>query len=500
MRISNTVACQESALGNKSFQTFNPLANKHLEGDIVEATIDEAARAVMLAQQDFFKYAAISGTQRALFLRTIADEMEQIRVAIVQRYTAETALPKARAEGELGRTQFQLRLYADLAENESWHQKRSDEANNLVKTQIPLGPVVVFGASNFPLAYSTAGGDTASALAVGCPVIVKGHPLHAGTGDLVSRAIVKAAHKTQMPTGVFSNLNSANIEIGQFLVSNPAIKAVGFTGSISGGRALYDLASARPEPIPVFAEMGSVNPVVLFPGKLHDDAQEIAKTLADSILLGVGQFCTSPGIIFGLEGSDFTHFSAAMAKALHQHTPSCMIHPDLHRAFEVKRQMFIHDLDAQLVMEHEGATAPQFASQTIMKTTAAKFISDQRLQEEVFGPFCLLVSCGSLPEMQKAIASLHGQLTGSIFANETELKSEKEFVQTITNRVGRLIFNGVPTGVAVSKAMQHGGPYPASTDSRFGAVGHDALARWTRPVAYQNFPESLKDILPNTKN
>ena len=486
--IGNTL----SAKGSKTYQTFNPKANTKNTTSFVEATPEEIDAAVALASQAFDTYQKVSGAKRAEFLNTIADEMEALGDTLVDMYVSESGLPEGRAKGERGRTLGQLRMFADLIQTEGWRNPTiSGEHNELRQYLIPLGPVVVFGASNFPLAYSTAGGDTASALAAGCPVIVKSHPMHAGTGELVARAVQRAAEKTGMPDGVFSNLNSAGIEVGVQLVKHPKVKAVGFTGSIKGGRALYDLAAERDEPIPVFAEMGSINPVIITQNAVEARASEIAQTYADSITLGVGQFCTNPGLIIGVASTEFTHFINDLGEKTAAIDAHCMLHPNIHTAYEKNGKSVISQPDATIVAVHQGTVEENYAQAKITTVSGDAFLKNSKLHQEVFGPFSLVVQCKNEAQLLEIISTLEGQLTGTIIAQEEDYKDLSPLIERLQNRVGRIVFNGVPTGVAVVDAMTHGGPYPASTDSRFTAVGNQSIKRWVRPFSFQDFPEQL---------
>ncbi|WGK66225.1 aldehyde dehydrogenase (NADP(+)) [Croceiramulus getboli] len=491
----NTIGFQHKASGSNTFQTYDPVADQKLPETFYEATAQEVDEAVHLASQAFQTYSQSSGRSRAAFLRAIAQEMLEMGDGLLDQYVKESGLPRGRAEGERGRTVNQLRLFADLVETDDWRishkESKKEGAPDLRKLQLPMGPVAVFGASNFPLAFSTAGGDTASALAAGCPVLVKSHPMHAGTGALVAQAITRAAQQTAMPEGVFSNLLSSGIEVGQQLVKHPGVKAIGFTGSHKAGRALYDLAAGRREPIPVFAEMGSVNPVLLSPRSLGARAQEIAEALAGSVTLGAGQFCTNPGIIMGIVGKEWDQFLTQLQTALQQKEAQCMLHPNIKKQFVKEEEKMLGQSTVRAQIERsiksEGNTIlPQLAV-----VQGSEFISNPALQEEVFGPFTLAVACQNEEELLIAIEHLQGQLTGSLYAESDELGALKSWSLALQKRVGRMIFNEVPTGVDVSAGMHHGGPYPASTDARFTAVGTHAIYRWVRPVCFQNYPEEL---------
>ncbi len=490
----NYIGYAQSANGDTTYHTFNPKENAKNAPTFYEATTQEIDSAVSLAHKAFSSFRKTSGAQRAQFLKAIANEIEALGDTLFTTYMSETGLPEGRAKGECGRTLGQLRMFAALVQNEDWRNPTiSGESQELKQLLIPLGPVVVFGASNFPLAYSTAGGDTASALAAGCPVIVKSHPMHAGTGELVANAIVKAAKDTGMPEGVFSNLNSAGIEVGVQLVKHPQVKAVGFTGSIKGGRALYDLASQRAEPIPVFAEMGSINPVIITQNALENRSAEIAQTYADSITLGVGQFCTNPGLILGVASPQMAEFVNDLGAKTASIDPYCMLHPNIHNAFESNGEDVLSQNEIQLVASYQGDTEPAFAKAKIATVPGAVFLKNTKLHQEVFGPFSLVVQCKDEAELLDIIEQLEGQLTGTIIAQEEDYASLSPIIERLQDRVGRIVFNGVPTGVAVVDAMTHGGPYPASTDSRFTAVGNQSIKRWVRPFSYQGFP---KELLP----
>jgi len=493
--IGNTL----SAEGNKTYKTFNPQLNIENEHTFYEATSDEINEAVELAAKAFKSFRHTSGKQKADFLNAIADEILALDDELINVYCSESGLPEGRAKGERGRTVFQLRSFADLVAEGSWVEATIDTAipdrqplpkSDIRKMNIPLGPVVVFGASNFPLAYSTAGGDTAAAFAAGCPVIVKSHPMHAGTGELVASAIIKAANKTNMPNGVFSNLNSSGIEVGVQLVKHPEMKAVGFTGSIRGGRALLDLAAQREEPIPVFAEMGSINPVIMLPNALKNRSESLAKTYASSITLGTGQFCTNPGLIIGIKGNDLTNFISTLANEIVKIEPSCMLHPNIYGAYESNKAKALAQPELSVVANYDTDVKENYARQAITTVEGKTFLANSTLHQEVFGPFSMVVQCENVEQMEAIISNLEGQLTGTLIA-DGEAEQYSNIISALQNRVGRLIYNGVPTGVEVCPSMVHGGPYPASTDSRFTAVGINSIKRWVRPFSFQDWPNQL---------
>ncbi len=498
----NYIGFSQQAEGNTTYKTINPKLNLENEWTFTEATKEEIDSAVNLAWSAFKSFRNTPESDRAAFLNAIADEIEALGDALVSVYCAESGLPEGRANGERNRTVFQLRSFAEMLQNDAWKQVAIDTAisdrspapkPDLRRSVLPLGPVAVFGSSNFPLAYSTAGGDTASALAVGCPVVVKSHPMHAGTGELIAGAIVRAAQKTNMPNGIFSNLNSKGIEVGQQLVQHAKIKAVGFTGSIRGGRALLDLAARREEPIPVFAEMGSINPVVITQNALVANGTKWAETYAGSITLGTGQFCTNPGLILGIDSPELTNFIDVLAQKIVTIDPMVMLHPNIKSAYtrlksEVTSQDGVNVLSSPVVVE------TNYADQAVAVVTGEKFFSNPKLHTEVFGPFSIVVKCQNEAELLEIIENLEGQLTGTILGEESDLSNLDAIVDEMRQRVGRLIFNGVPTGVEVCPSMNHGGPYPSSTDPRFTAVGTHSVRRWLRLISYQNMPTSL---LPN---
>ncbi|WP_297763264.1 aldehyde dehydrogenase (NADP(+)) [uncultured Muriicola sp.] len=496
----NIIGFTRSKRGTNTFKTINPILNIENEMVYYEAAPEEIQEAVSLAHKASLIYAETSYKHRAKFLMAIADEIMALDQTLIAQYCSETGLPEGRAKGERGRTVNQLRMFAQILDEGSFVEASIDTAQperlpvpkvDLRKILVPLGPVAVFGASNFPLAYSSAGGDTASALAAGCPVIVKGHPMHAGTGSMVSSAIIKAAKDTSMPEGVFSHLNSSGHEVGEALLKNPFLKAVGFTGSINGGRALFDLAAQRKEPIPVFAEMGSVNPVVLLPEILKTENEKWAKTVAQSVTLGSGQFCTNPGILMGIKNSDLNRFTEILAREIKEVVPASMLHPAIANKYDDGRSQMQQQKGTSLVVEFSKETNPNVGRPAILKVSAAEFRENPKLHQEVFGPFSLLVECQNIEDLERCVELLEGQLTASVIGTTEELRGYDFLLKQLEARVGRLVFNGVPTGVEVSASMQHGGPYPSTTDSRFTAVGDDAIKRWLRPVCYQNCPDEL---------
>ncbi len=496
-----------SATGKTTFKTFNPKQNIGNDWVFAEASLIEINKAVELASEAFKVYQTFSGERKSNFIMEISNEILALGDELIKTYCLESGLSKQRAIVERTRTVFQLQSFAKLAKEGSWVEASIDTADlarkpvpkvDLRKMLVSLGPVVVFGASNFPLAYSTAGGDTAAALAAGCPVIVKSHPMHAGTGELIASAIIKAASTTGMPNGVFSNLNSSGIEVGQLLVKHSKVKAVGFTGSIQGGRALYDLAAKRDEPIPVFAEMGSVNPVILLPEAIEYNAEKWANMYANSITLASGQFCVNPGLIFGIKSNTLNKFMEVLANEIIKIEPSCMLHPNIIDAYETKKNITLNQDGIATIGAYENETKKNYGRQLIATVEGEVFLSNATLHQEVFGPYSLVVQCKNINELEEIIAKLEGQLTGTIISENNEIEKYGNIISALQNRVGRIIFNGVPTGVEVCNSMVHGGPYPASTDSRFTAVGVNSIKRWVRPVSFQNWPNHLlPDSLKN---
>lgn len=453
------------------------------------------------AAEAFKIYRKVSGKEKALFLRTIAQNLLDLGDSLIQIAHQETNIPEVRLIGERTRTCFQLETNARLLEEGSWVEARIDTAlpnrqpmprPDIRKMLIPIGPVVVFGASNFPFAYSTAGGDTASALAAGCPVVVKGHPAHAKTSEMVAEAVLKAVSACGLPDGTFAHVAGHSFEVGRALVLHPVTKAVGFTGSLNGGKALFDLANQRPEPIPVFSEMGSINPVVLMPQKLNAEASQVALTYSNSITLGMGQFCTNPGLILAINNPDLDTFIETLSQAIEQVAPAAMLNAGIYQNFEGKRTVALSQegvkTEVESLVEKTGIIQ---ATPTIASVSSSIFLENPTLHQEVFGPYSLIVKCTDLDNLLQVIEHLEGQLTSTLMATEEELEENPAIFETLRNICGRLIFNGVPTGVEVCYAMQHGGPFPATTDARFGAVGPDAIKRWVRPASFQNFPENL---------
>lgn len=487
----NFIGISESSAGTESIQAVDPSTNKPLEESFFIATDDEINRAVSAAKKAYQTYSTVSGEVKATFLDTIADEILNLGDTLIQRASRESGLTNGRFEGERGRTVGQLRMFAELLREGSWVDARLDTKEMDIRNmQFPLGPVVVFGASNFPLAFSTAGGDTASALAAGCPVIVKAHESHPGTNELVARAILKAAEKTEgIPNGVFSSLNG-KADLGQKLVQHPDVKAIGFTGSLKAGNAIYKSAAQRSEPIPVYAEMGSVNPVFLLSGKVNNSPEELAEQYSQSVTLGNGQFCTKPGLLIGVKSEGLNSFKIKLAGLLNDYTPDCMLNEGIAKNYAGKRDHFFNLQEVQTLTNGANEEGLNRAA-SLASVDASHFLSNKELWEEVFGPFTLVVECEDDEQLKTLAKNLKGQLTITLMGEEYELNEQSELLHLCRQRAGRIIFNGVPTGVAVVPSMHHGGPYPATTDSKFTSVGTGAIRRFTRPVAFQDVNEKL---------
>jgi len=492
----------------ETFRAFDPTTGTEIEPAFHSATLDELDRAAALADAARIPYSDVSPNDRANFLRKIADNIEALGDTLIERASLETSLPNARFVGERGRTCGQLRSFADLLDEGSWVDARIDNAipdrQPIAKPDVrsmlrPVGPAAVFCASNFPLAYSVAGGDTASALAAGCPVIVVGHTAHAGTAELVGIALADAANECGMPEGVFSLLFSSSYEIGQALVKHSAIKAVGFTGSRKGGRALMDIAAARDEPIPVYTEMSSVNPTFILPSAIKERGDAIVAGLHVSVTGGVGQFCTKPGLVF-LPNGDSEEFISNFKSQISNTAPSPLLTGGIQKAYN---QSSTHRAgEVETTSANEETNLPGFSvNPSVFETSAIEFLNTPDLNEEIFGPTTLLIRSNEKTELLKIARSLEGQLTASVHGTEDDLKEYAELIDILETKVGRLIFNGFSTGVEVCPSMVHGGPYPATSDGRSTAVGTRAITRFSRLVCYQNFPQSalpdeLKDGNP----
>jgi NADP-dependent aldehyde dehydrogenase len=468
--------------------------------DFSEATESEVNSAILKAAVAFQEYRETDASRRADLLDCVADEIENAGTALIERCCAETGLPEARITGERGRTTNQLRLFADLLREGSWVNARIDTGNperkpvpkpDVRRMEVALGPTGIFGASNFPLAFSVAGGDTASALAAGCTVVVKAHPAHPGTSELVGKAIRNAILDCKLPDGTFSMVHGQSVEVGMSIVTNPNIKAVGFTGSFSGGKALFDAAVRREVPIPVFAEMGSINPVFILPGAMRIKSKEIAEGLAASITMGVGQFCTNPGLVITEKCDSTDMFYNKLSESILHYEAGTMLTKAIHHAYKkgvdrMKRQSGVRQMALGKSRKRELDGIP-----SVFQVNSTDFLYNKHLEEEVFGPSSLVVSAKDKKDMVSIASKIKGHLTASLFASDEELASYQDLIRILEQKVGRLIINGFPTGVEVCHAMNHGGPYPATTDSRTTSVGTASIYRFTRPVCYQNFPDKL---------
>ena len=457
-------------------------------------------RACAAAEEAFWSYGSATRAERAAFLRAIAEEIEARAEAITEIGTQETGLPVARLQGERGRTVGQLRLFADHIEKGDYLDRRHDAAlpdrqpaprPDIKLAQRPIGPVAVFGASNFPLAFSTAGGDTAAALAAGCPVVVKGHSAHPGTGEIVAQAIDAAIKRTGAHPGVFSLIQGGDRKVGEALVQNPHIKAVGFTGSLAGGRALFNLCAARPEPIPFFGELGSVNPMFLLPGAVKARAEALGAGWAGSLTMGAGQFCTNPGVAVVVDGPDAERFIAAAKEGLAKVGPQTMLTDGIAQAYRDGQARFQSRNAVEPI--YETSSEGRSASPNLYETTAERFMADHALSEEVFGPLALVVRAPSVDSLSEIAKGFEGQLTATIHMEGGDLPEAKKLLPILERKAGRLLVNGFSTGVEVVDSMVHGGPYPASTNFGATSVGTLSIRRFLRPVSYQNFPEGLLD-------
>lgn len=461
-------------------------------------TVDLVNRACEAAEEAFWSYGYSSAASRAAFLNTIADEIEARAEAITEIGSSETGLPTARLQGERGRTTGQLRLFAEHILKGDYLDMRFDPAQpdrqplpraELRMIQRPIGPVAVFGASNFPLAFSTAGGDTAAALAAGCPVVVKGHSAHPGTGEIIAEAIHAAIQKCGVHPGVFSLIQGGRRDVGTALVQHPRIKAVGFTGSLAGGRALFDLCAQRPEPIPFFGELGSVNPMFILPQALAARGEEIAKGWAGSLTMGAGQFCTNPGIAVIPRGAEGDALVGAMAEALKAVGPQVMLTQGIAKAYRDGQARFDSRNSVRAVYRTESEG--RIANPNLYEVQAEAFLEDQALSEEVFGPLALVVRVGSAEDMPQLARGFEGQLTSTIHMDAGDEDLVRALLPVLERKAGRILFNGFPTGVEVVDAQVHGGPYPASTNFGATSVGTLAIRRFLRPVAYQSLPSAL---------
>ena len=502
----NLIAGQESSLGTAKFRSTAPASGEPLEPAYAEATPQEIERAVALADSCVEYLTSVPAAQIAGLLERIAVEIETLGEELIDRAAKETGLPVARLTGERARTTGQLRLFAELVKDGYWKGVRKDAAlpdrqparrPDLRRTLVPIGPVAVWPASNFPLAFSVAGGDTASALAASCPVIVKAHPGHPGTSELTATAVMRAIAHSGLPAGMFSLMHGASPEVSLALIQHPQIAAGAFTGSLGAGRALFDAAARRPVPIPFFAEMGSVNPLVLLRDVLEQRGEALAEGLFQSVTLGFGQFCTCPGLVLAVEGPELERFAQALRAKFQAGQPGAMLTPSIARSYRSA---------GERISGLRGVAAyrnPELASRdgvpVLFETTDATFLEHEDLRHEVFGPATILVRCESSKRMKDLAKHLEGSLTATIHGTPRDLEENRPLLAVLTRKAGRLVFNGFPTGVEVCGAMQHGGPYPATTDARFTSVGSTAIERFARPVTFQDcppefLPPELRDV------
>ena len=506
---TSIIGSRRGAAGSSTFRAYEPRTGQTLAPDFFYASAEEIETTVRLAHEAFATYGHLPGREKAAFLRAIAAGMEAVAPQLIERAEQETALPQARLQGETARTCGQLRLFAKLVEDGSWVNARIDrpdaERKPLPKPDLrsmlrPLGPVVVFAPSNFPLAFSVAGGDTASALAGGNPVIVKAHGAHPGTSEIVGEIIQKSARECGLPEGVFSLLFGKGTQVGTALVKHQLVKAVGFTGSRTGGRTLMDLAAARPEPIPVYTEMSSTNPVFILPGAMRKNPDAIASGLYASFTMGSGQFCTKPGMVFLPDNAD--GFVKKLEDSVNGSSAFTLLSGTIRSSYSSETAQRKGSKGVNVLAEKPPGNGPEFnVGAMLFATDAESFLNDKELSSEIFGPSTLLVRGASHQQLIKIARQLEGHLTATIHGTEEDLHEFADLVAILEDKVGRLIFNGFPTGVEVSHAMVHGGPYPATSDGRSTSVGTQAIFRFTRPVCYQNFPQSalpeaLKDDNP----
>lgn len=482
------------------FYAINPATNTPIDKPFTVADETEINNKVESAEAAFDVYRKMDKASIANFLDTAADEIMNLGDVLLETCELETALPIARLQGERGRTVNQLKLFASVVREGSWVDARIDTAQpdrspipkpDIRHMLIPLGPVAVFGASNFPLAFSVGGGDTASALAAGCPVVVKAHPAHPHTSEMVANAFSKAAKKCNMPDGVFSLVQGNTNSVGELLVKHPKIKAVGFTGSFTGGMALYDIANDRPEPIPVFSEMGSANPVFILPNAQKENSESIAAGLATSISMGVGQFCTNPGLVF-LEKDDATsNLTRSLNNNMAEIPSGTMLTMGIKDAYD-KGVMAIDALEeVEVLAEGKKAEGENNVQSKVFKTSSETFSAHTLLAEENFGPSSILVEAQTKAQIIDAAKKLKGHLTATVHGTEADLEAYKDLLDILEKKVGRILINGYPTGVEVCHSMVHGGPYPATTAPQSTSVGTNAIKRFVRPVCYQNYPDQL---------
>jgi NADP-dependent aldehyde dehydrogenase len=499
---TSIIGQSRAAETGKTFYGVKPSTGEDMQPAYHSATTADLERAVKLAAEAFPVYREMERQRKAAFLREIAAQIEALGDQLVERVMAESALPEARVRGERARTCFQLRFFAGIVEEGSWVDARIDTADpdrkpapkpDVRSMLRPIGPVAVFCASNFPLAFSVAGGDTASALAAGCPVVVKAHHSHPGTAELTGIAVQQAAAKSGMPEGIFSLLYGEGKTIGHGLISHPLIRGGGFTGSRGGGLALLETARRRPEPIPFYAEMSSVNPVFILPHALAEHGAQLAAGLHGSVTLGVGQFCTNPGVVIAPVGQAGDEMAASLAEKLRATAAAAMLNSTIYRSYceGVTARAASSSVRCLVAAAAAGANGPCSVTPALFETDASTFLKSPDLSEEIFGPESVLVRSRNLEEMLAIARSMEPNLTATIRMAPGDEQAARQLVAALETRVGRIVFNGYPTGVEVCEAMVHGGPYPSTSDGRSTSVGGRAIDRWVRAVCYQDTPKSL---------
>ncbi len=492
-----------------TFTATNPATGGAMTPAFSEATAADVDRAMNAAAEAFVSYRRLPGARVAEFLEAVAAEIADLGDGLLERAHLETALPMARLTGERARTLNTFKIFAAMARDGSWLNARIDRADpdrkplpkpDVRAANIGIGPVVVFGASNFPLAISVAGTDTVAALAAGCPVVVKAHPAHPGTSEIVGNCFARVAARLGLPPGVFSLLHGVGHEVGLALVRHPQTRAVAFTGSLRGGRALFDAGAARPDPIPVYAEMGSVNPVIIFPHAAAERGAAIASAYVQSVTLGVGQFCTNPGLVLGLDNADLDGFITAAASEARKVAPATMLTPGIARAFTTAVDRHNKTPGVTVAGRSETAAEPakSQADCVIFSTNAATARAQHHLADEIFGPTSTVVRCRDRAELAAFVRDLQGHLVASVHATAADIAENGDILAQLETKVGRIVWNGFGTGIEVCAAMHHSGPYPATSDPHFTSIGHAAISRFARPVAYQGYPDNaLPEALRN---
>ena len=509
---TNLIGAEESSQSSETFHGRNPTTGKELETAFHEATEEEIDRAVTIAEEAFGIFRDLLAERRADFLEAICQETLALGDEFLELASSETGHPLPRCAMERDRAVNQALLFAELLREGSWVDARIDlgdpnreptpkpDVRSLLQ---PIGPVAVFGASNFPIAISVLGADTVSAFAAGCPVIVKAHPAHPGTCEMAARAILKAAERTGMRNGIFSLLQGRGVEVGTKLVEHPKITATAFTGSLQGGRALMDVAAARPNPIPFYAEMSSVNPIFILPGALKKrKVNELAEGFVHALTLGVGQFCTNPGLALGIQSDGWDRFSQAVSERVAQYPPRTMLHEGIHAAY-TEGILDRSENEDLMLLGQSSAEADPNANQApayVYETTQQGLLNDPTLMEELFGPVSTLVSCGDLDDMIGIAEKLEGSLSMTVHGSEEDLKAYKPLIKILQRKAGRLIFNGYPVGIEVCHSMHHGGPYPATSHSYFTSIGTRCIQRFVRPVCYQDWPNSQLPLALQNEN